>query len=83
MGAGEGGGGGGGAGGHQDIEEKFKKEISKEMANLKEFLIQQVGDIYKMRIEFYTHPDMIMSKTEKWIPNQQILAKLTFNQSQT
>ena len=38
MGAGEGGGGGG----HQDIEEKFKKEISKEMANLKEFLIQQV-----------------------------------------
>ena len=45
MGAGEGGGGGGGGGGHQDIEEKFKKEISKEMANLKEFLIQQVGDI--------------------------------------
>ena len=43
MGAGEGGGGGG----HQDIEEKFKKEISKEMANLKEFLIQQVcGKIY-------------------------------------
>ena len=57
MGAGEGGGGGGGGGGHQDIEEKFKKEISKEMANLKEFLIQQVGDIYKRRIEFYTHPD--------------------------
>ena len=44
MGAGEGGGGGG----HQDIEEKFKKEISKEMANLKEFLIQQVSDILKM-----------------------------------
>ena len=44
MGAGEGGGGGG----HQDIEEKFKKEISKEMANLKEFLIQQVCDILKI-----------------------------------
>ena len=51
MGAGEGGGGGG----HQDIEEKFKKEISKEMANLKEFLIQQVSDILKMYLnrEFY------------------------------
>ena len=52
MGAGEGGGGGG----HQDIEEKFKKEISKEMANLKEFLIQQVcerkikwGEFYMLR----------------------------------
>ena len=44
MGAGEGGGGGG----HQDIEEKFKKEISKEMANLKEFLIQQVSEILKI-----------------------------------
>ena len=65
MGAGEGGGGGGGAGGHQDIEEKFKKEISKEMANLKEFLIQQVGDIYNKRIEFYTHPDIVVSKMEK------------------
>ena len=65
MGAGEGGGGGGGAGGHQDIEEKFKKEISKEMANLKEFLIQQVSDIYKSRIELYTHTDMMMSKTKK------------------
>ena len=52
MGAGEGGGGGG----HQDIEEKFKKEISKEMANLKEFLIQQVCDILKIyhkQGEFY------------------------------
>ena len=52
MGAGEGGGGGG----HQDIEEKFKKEISKEMANLKEFLIQQVCDIlkiYRKQGEFY------------------------------
>ena len=65
MGAGEGGGGGGGGGGHQDIEEKFKKEISKEMANLKEFLIQQVGDIYQRRNEFVTHPDMVMSKTGK------------------
>ena len=52
MGAGEGGGGGG----HQDIEEKFKKEISKEMANLKEFLIQQVSEILKINFinrEFY------------------------------
>ena len=48
MGAGEGGGGGG----HQDIEEKFKKEISKEMANLKEFLIQQVCEKIKQG-EFY------------------------------
>ena len=49
MGAGEGGGGGG----HQDIEEKFKKEISKEMANLKEFLIQQVCERKIKRGEFY------------------------------
>ena len=49
MGAGEGGGGGG----HQDIEEKFKKEISKEMANLKEFLIQQVCKRKIKRGEFY------------------------------
>ena len=49
MGAGEGGGGGG----HQDIEEKFKKEISKEMANLKEFLIQQVCEREIKRGEFY------------------------------
>jgi len=47
MGAGEGGGGGG----HQDIEEKFKKEISKEMANLKEFLIQQGKEIVKIKQE--------------------------------
>ena len=60
--AGEGGGSGGGGGGHQDIEEKFKKEISKEMANLKEFLIQQVGDIYKRRIKINTDPDMIEKK---------------------
>ena len=74
MGAGEGGGGGGGGGGHQDIEEKFKKEISKEMANLKEFLIQQVGDIYKRRIEFYTYPDMMKNgksgfQISKFLPN--------------
>ena len=49
MGAGEGVGAGAGAGGHQDIEEKFKKEISKEMANLKEFLISQV--VKKIRVK--------------------------------
>ena len=60
MGAGEGGGGGG----HQDIEEKFKKEISKEMANLKEFLIQQVCDIRKTchkQGDFYMARQVVVS----------------------
>ena len=30
-----------------DIEEKFKKDISKEVANLKEFLISQGKEIVK------------------------------------
>ena len=34
-----------------DIEEKFKKDISKEVANLKEFLISQGKEIVKLKQE--------------------------------
>ena len=35
-----------------DIEEKFKKDISKEVANLKEFLISQGKEIVKLKQDF-------------------------------
>ena len=38
-------------GGHTDIEEKFKKDVSKELANLKEFLISQGKEIVKIKQE--------------------------------
>ena len=34
-----------------DIEEKFKRDISKEVANLKEFLISQGKEIVKLKQE--------------------------------
>ena len=34
-----------------DIEEKFKKDISKEVATLKEFLISQGKEIVKLKQE--------------------------------
>ena len=37
--------------GKVDIEEKFKKDISKEVANLKEFLISQGKEIVKIKQE--------------------------------
>ena len=37
--------------GKLDIEEKFKKDISKEVANLKEFLISQGKEIVKLKQE--------------------------------
>jgi len=36
-------------GANKDIEEKFKKDVSKEIANLKEFLIQQGKEIVKIK----------------------------------
>merc|ERR1711872_768375 len=38
-------------GNSKDIEDKFKKEVSKEIANLKEFLIQQGKEIVKIKQE--------------------------------
>ena len=43
-----------------DIEEKFKKDISKEVANLKEFLISQGKEIVKLKQENKVRKSMII-----------------------
>jgi len=49
-------------GNHKDIEEKFKKETSKEIANLKEFLIQQGKEIVKIKQENKTLKDKVEAR---------------------
>ena len=47
-----------------DIEEKFKKDISKEVANLKEFLISQGKEIVKLKQENKVGNNLILRKMQ-------------------